>query len=131
MLSDAAAIIARQLFPTIDLSFCGKKRDAKNTNELANVKAGDQISFDLVVTGDDGWIEKVSRIGQTNLGAEAGQTNEVPHFRQVRDVDPLGVGDQMPDYPFVTAEGNPIKLSDLKGQAIGITFFFTRCPFPT
>src|SRR5438034_10696681 len=37
--------------------------DAKNTNELANIKAGDRIKFDLVVTGDDGWIEKVMREG--------------------------------------------------------------------
>src|SRR4051794_23614980 len=28
--------------------------EAKNTNEIATVKAGDQITFDLVVTADDG-----------------------------------------------------------------------------
>src|SRR5690348_2511153 len=49
--------------------------DAKNTNELANVKAGDRITFDLVVTDTDGWIEHVARVGQAPV-AVAGDTNK-------------------------------------------------------
>jgi protein SCO1/2 len=103
--------------------------DAKNTNELANVKAGDQITFDMVVTGDDGWIEKVTRVGETPL--VTGDTNQGVAFSKSRVVEPLSVGDPAPDYPFVTEEGKSIRLSDFKGQALGITFIFTRCPFPT
>jgi protein SCO1/2 len=104
--------------------------DVKNTNEFAGIKVGDQISFDMVVTADDGWIEKVKRTGQTGLN-EPLSTNQIPHVRRVREVEPLSVGDVMPDYPFVTEEAKPIRLSDFKGQAIGFTFIFTRCPFPT
>ncbi len=103
--------------------------DVKNTNELAGVTVGDQITFDMVVTDDDGWIENVKRIGTAPI--EAAKTNDLKNFRRVRDVDPLAVGDVMPDYPFITEDGKTLRLSELKGQAVAFTFIFTRCPFPT
>jgi protein SCO1/2 len=103
--------------------------DVKNTNEFAGVKAGDQISFDMVVTDDDGWIENVKRLGEAPL--VSGDTNQGVTISKTRVVDPVSVGDAMPDYPFVTEEGKAIKLSDFKGKAVGLTFIFTRCPFPT
>jgi protein SCO1 len=103
--------------------------DAKNTNELAGLKAGDQITFDLVATDDDGWIENVKTVGKEPI--VTGDTNKGVTFTKTRVVDPLTVGDVVPNYPFVNEEGKAIKLSDFKGQALGITFIFTRCPFPT
>jgi len=103
--------------------------DVKDTNEFNGIKAGDKITFDLVITADDGWIERISRVGETNTFNTIA-TNAVPKMRRVRDVDQLSVGDKMPDYPFITEEKKPLKLSDLKGQAVAITFIFTRCPFP-
>ena len=52
-------------------------------------------------------------------------------MRLVREVEPLNVGDKMPDYSFTNSLGKKISLSDFKGQAVAITFLFTRCPFPT
>lgn len=104
--------------------------DVKNTNELAGVKAGDRIKFDLVVTGDDGWIEKVAREGES-APLVTGDTNKGVTFSKPRAVEPLSSGDPMPNYPFVNEEGKAIHISDFKGQALGITFIFTRCPFPT
>ena len=98
----------------------------KNTNELANLKAGDEVSFRMVVTGDDGWIENV-------LKTASAATNAAPvveSFRRVRNVEPLNLGDQMPNYRFVNEQGKEVKLSDFKGQAVALTFIFTRCPFP-
>jgi protein SCO1/2 len=103
--------------------------EAKNTNELAAVKVGDQITFDLVVTGDDGWIEKVVRVGEAPVQV-TGDTNQGVTFSKSRDVE-LAVGDPIPDYAFVNEEGKRIHFSDFKGRALGITFIFTRCPFPT
>ncbi|MBI3415252.1 MAG: SCO family protein [Verrucomicrobia bacterium] len=99
---------------------------ARNTNELARLHSGDAISFRMVVTDDDGWIENIVK-------TVAAVTNAVPvveSFRRVRNVEPLNLGDQMPDYPFVNEQGKAVKLSDFKGQAVALTFIFTRCPFP-
>lgn len=103
--------------------------DAKTTNELAGIKEGDQITFDLVATDDDGWIENVKRVGEEPM--VTGDTNQGVTFTKTRVVDPLSVGDVVPDYPFVNEQGKAIKLSDFKGKAVGLTFIFTRCPFPT
>ena len=103
--------------------------DVKDAKELAGVKVGDQVSFDMVVTDDDGWIENVKRLGEAPL--VSGDTNQGVRISRTHVVDPVSVGDVMPDYPFVTEEGKAIKLSDFKGKAVGLTFIFTRCPFPT
>ena len=34
-------------------------------------------------------------------------------------------------YKFTNELAQPVSLSDFQGQALGITFFFTRCPVPT
>jgi protein SCO1 len=46
-------------------------------------------------------------------------------------VEPLNAGDPIPDYKFTNQFGTPISLSQFKGQSLGFTFIFTRCPFPT
>jgi protein SCO1/2 len=104
--------------------------DTKNTNELASIKTGDRIKFDMVVTGDDGWIEKVQRESEA-APLVIGDTNKGVTFSKPRGVEPLSIGDPVPDYPFVDEQGKTIHLSNFKGQALGITFIFTRCPFPT
>jgi len=97
----------------------------KDTNELAKIKAGDVVSFRMHVQADDGWIDQVTIVGQTNA----------PHasasFRRVREVDPLKVGDMMPDYRFTNELAQAVNLKDFRGQAYAFTFIFTRCPFPT
>lgn len=100
--------------------------EAKNTNELQGLKAGDAISFRLVVTDDDGWIDQVKK-------SDAPPT-ELPSratFRRVRDVDPLKVGDVLPEYHFTNQLGDAVSLSSFKGEALAIDFIFTTCPFPT
>src|SRR6185503_14244849 len=36
--------------------------ETKNTNELQGLKAGDSISFRMIVTDDDGWIDQVKKL---------------------------------------------------------------------
>jgi protein SCO1/2 len=99
--------------------------DVKQTNELAGLSSGDQVTFQLVVTKDDGWVQNLQRIGVSSNAAPEHQS-----VRLVRDVEPLKVGDVMPDYSFTNSLGKRISLSDFKGEALAFTFIFTRCPFP-
>jgi protein SCO1 len=99
---------------------------AKNTNEINTLQPGDQISFRLVVTPEEGWIEQVRKL----RGAPANTLPAVGSFRRVREVDPLKVGDLMPDYSFTNELGEAVSLSGFKGKALALTFIFTRCPFP-
>ncbi|MCI0744581.1 MAG: SCO family protein, partial [Verrucomicrobia subdivision 3 bacterium] len=90
------------------------------------LQPGDNVTFRMIVTDEDGWIDRIKRLGTTSPVA-----NPPDSFRRVREVDPLKVGDVMPDYRFTNHLGQAVSLSDFKGQAVALTFIFTRCPFPT
>ncbi len=100
--------------------------EVRDTNELAGLKTGDQVSFRLLVTEKDGWIDQLTKLGSTHV-AEAPPRDP---FRRVRFVEPLNVGDQMPDYAFTNELRQAVHLAHFKGQALAFTFIYTRCPLP-
>lgn len=114
--------------------------DVKDKNELKGLQPGDWLNFQMVVTKDDGWIENLRKIPGA-APADAGKvitidstngTNAGPiTFRRSPIVEPLSLGDKVPDYKFTNQFGTPISLAQYQGRALGITFIFTRCPFPT
>ncbi|MCU0770517.1 MAG: SCO family protein [Verrucomicrobia bacterium] len=98
----------------------------RDTNALSGLIPGEEITFTMVVTADDAWIENIEKTGKAEniLPAGAG-------IRIVRDVEPLEAGDPLPDYAFVSERGQAIRLSQFRGQALALSFLFTRCPVPT
>src|SRR5436190_15394885 len=98
---------------------------AANTNELFGLAPGDPVSFRMVVTDKDGWIEQIRKTGP------AGAAPSNPSYRLARDVEPLNEGDLLPAYSFTNQFGNRFGTKDFQGQALAITFLFTRCPYPT
>ena len=101
--------------------------DVKEAGDLEGLAAGDQVEFRMIVTKDDGWIDQIRKVGQVDQ-----VSTELPStFRLVREVEPLKVGDPMPNYFFTNATGQAMSLHDYRGQPYAITFIFTRCPFPT
>src|SRR6266850_3993020 len=108
--------------PAMVMSF-----EAKEPKELVGLKAGDEVKFRMTVTDDDFWIDQIQKltVGNPNqLPSKAG----VFHFS--RDVEPLQVGDALPEYHFTNELGQAVSTGQFKGEAVGITFIFTRCPLP-
>jgi protein SCO1 len=100
--------------------------EVKDTNELAGLEAGDPVSFRMIIAGLDGWIDQIHKTGpKTNTPPTTGR------FRRVRDVEPLKEGDLLPEYRFTNQLGQAFSTAQFKGEALAITFLFTRCPFPT
>jgi protein SCO1 len=99
--------------------------DVVDTNEMAGIAPGDPISFRLVVTSTNGWVDQIRKTGvRTNLPPATGP------FRLVRDVEVLAAGDLLPEYHFTNEFNQPISTAQYKGEALAINFLFTRCPFP-
>ena len=99
--------------------------DVRDTNELAGLEAGDPVSFRLLVTDTEGWIDRIKKTGP--------KINALPTtgaFRVVRDVEPLNVGDVLPEYQFTNQFAKNFSTKDFQGQALAIEFLFTRCPLP-
>lgn len=42
----------------------------------------------------------------------------------------LEVGEPVPDFTMTSQDGKPVKLSDLRGNVVALTFIYTRCPLP-
>jgi protein SCO1/2 len=97
---------------------------ARDTNTLAGVSAGDEISFTLAVTGTDDWIENIRVISKTNAFGFSGP----PGWHVVEPE--LEVGDVLPDYEFTDENNQRVRFSDFRGCAVAFTFFFTSCPLP-
>ena len=93
----------------------------KDTNLLNNISAGDEITFNLVVTENDDWIENIQVVGKTNAPV-------MPTWRVVESE--LKIGDALPDFEFTGEDGKTFRFSDFRGNALAFTFFFTSCPLP-
>ncbi len=113
--------------------------EVRDSKELRGLKAGDVVAFRLWVTDTDGWIDQVRKIASTTnspvttVASSSEQSASPvlpPGIRIVRDVDPLAVGDALPDYHFTNQLGKAVSLGEFRGRALAITFVFTRCPFP-
>ncbi len=101
--------------------------EVRDTNELRGLQAGDAIGFQMIVAGNEAWIEHITKVN----AAHPKEAHSQLSFRVVRDVDPLNVGDALPEYRFTNELGRVITTKQFLGQAFAFTFFFTRCPYPT
>ena len=102
--------------------------EVRGTNELRGLAAGDSVAFRMLVTEDDGWIDQLKKLD----APKADVPPPLPQgIRIVRDVEPLEVGDLLPEYRFTNQSGKIISTQDYRGRALALTFIFTRCPFPT
>ena len=103
--------------------------NVRNTNELSGITAKDEITFTLVVTDDDEWVEKIHRIGRSNGGSKDAMSMAMKSPIEM-DRTELKAGDMLPDYMLTAEDGRLIRVSDFRGKAVAFTFFFTRCPLP-
>jgi protein SCO1 len=92
----------------------------KNPDELAGLKTGDKISFRLQVTKTESWVDQITRTGTVSIGQKPSAIQPAEKI----SAHPLR------DYHFTNELGQPVSLNDFHGQALAVTFFFTRCPLP-
>jgi len=113
-----------------------------NLKELTPLQKGDRISFQLHVTESESWIDQIriekpgqegpeSRVSRQKSEIGRGKTSA----NGVADVGQAGPPEIRPEhplmtYPFTNELGKAVSLAEFKGQALGIAFFFTRCPIP-
>ncbi len=99
----------------------------RDTNELRGITPGDSVSFRLNVTDDASWIDQVKRTGSSGVveppkppTSPTASTNQPGTF----------TWESIPEFALTNEFGQPVRLRDLKGRAVAMTFFFTLCPLP-
>ena len=99
-----------------------KVRDAKELNDL---RPGDEVSFRLHVTSTDSWVDQIVRVGTAPASEKPGKFSGLP-----AETPPASGKNPLWHYHFTNELGQPVSLSDFHGQALAVTFFYTRCPLP-
>jgi protein SCO1 len=97
---------------------------ARKRRELAGLIPGDLISFRLNVTAQDGWIDQVKVLGAPASAPQLLAPRTLP------DLDPIQPGQPLPDATLTDEQGRAFDLRSYRGNAVAITFIFTRCPYP-
>jgi protein SCO1 len=124
--SDGKTVVVRHedipgFMPKMTMEF-----DTRATNELAGLKPGDAITFNVRATEEESWIENI-RPATTNDMAPLPPPESSAALLHIAKMKP---GDVLPDTDLLAEDGRALKLSDFKGQALAFTFIFTRCPLP-
>jgi protein SCO1/2 len=94
--------------------------------ELKGLQAGDRISFRLQVTETQSWIDRIARTGTARSPSAEPRGVVAPETR----ADVAARRHPLLDYKFTNELSQAVSLGDFRGQAVAITFFFTRCPLP-
>ena len=94
----------------------------RSKDEMNKVKPGDEITADIIVPqGDESpYIQNIVVV-KKSTGA--------PSPTATTDHEPQP-GDTVPDFALIDQNGKRIHLSSYRGDALLITFIYTRCPFP-
>ncbi len=93
----------------------------RDSGELAGLRPGDKVIFQLHVTTTESWVDQITRIGRVPL---VESEPPPPETQPVHGRNPLWY------YKFTNELGQAVSLSDFHGQALAVTFIYTRCPLP-
>jgi protein SCO1/2 len=97
----------------------------KELEPFKTLEVGDRISFRLHVTEEESWIDGISKVG-----AAVAENGEPKRATPPTDAQPASEVHPLLLYHFTNELGQAVSLADFRGQALAITFFFTRCPIP-
>jgi protein SCO1/2 len=94
----------------------------KDANIASELHPSDVITADLLVPQDpnaDFLLDHIVVVAQAK-----------PDYRPAVQYHVPTAGDQVPDFKLKNQDGRAIRLAQFKGQALLVTFIYTRCPLP-
>jgi len=99
----------------------------KNVFEI--IRKGDEIKFELNVTDKESWIEQIDVVLRPKR-EQLSIKNEPTNSLTLEEIEPLRVGDELPNYSLINQENKKIQLTSFRGRILVFTFMYTRCPIP-
>ncbi len=83
---------------------------------------GDLVRATLIVTDEEAWLSTLEKTGWAPFPEKA--EGERKTFSLLKP------GEAVPDATLVDQQGQPFRLSSLRGSPVLLTFIYTRCPLP-
>ena len=103
--------------------------DVRDASNLAPLKPGDEVTFTVRATADDGWIEGLT-VSAPAQAAASPSTNPPPAAdRAVADSEPLFPGDPLPSIALTNELVRPVTFQQYRGQVVAFTFFYVYIAF--
>ena len=103
---------------------------AKDSTQLDGLDVGDAIGFRLRTNADSTWITGVERLPDSAVARHPAGA-PAPRRPESSERLPIRVGARVPAFTLSRDQnGEPVQLSDYAGQALVLTFIYTRCPLP-
>ena len=101
----------------------------KDKSLLEDVRPGDEVEGPLRVEFEGDEVKEIDLTDLTVIRPSMGEPSEaeVPSEAPARTLRP---GEPVPDFAMTTQDGSTLRLSDLKGEVVVLTFVYTRCPSP-
>lgn len=89
---------------------------------------GDRVEAKLVVDGGNYWLEQILTKGFVATPAAGASAGAVVTPEPNRG---MAVGDPVPDFALTDQTGRTVRLSQMRGSPVAVTFLYTRCPIAT
>jgi len=106
----------------------------KNRQVLDDVHPGDEVEGTLRIDRENGEVrdyELTDLVVARPAPAPSLSLNLAGGKAELKEaVRPLKPGERVPDFTVTDEDGKTLKLSDLRGKAVALTFIYTRCPLP-
>ena len=105
-------------------------KDRSNLDEIA---AGDEVEGPFEVVRERGAVKDYNllRLEVTNPAPRSLKVDPATGKATLVAKPPiLRPGEAVPDFAVTTQDGTPLRLSDLRGKVVVLTFIYTRCPLP-
>jgi protein SCO1/2 len=118
--------------PAMTMPFTLKEAEAAAFDDL---RVGDEVEGTLRVAKAGGEVADYELLGLvvTRPATAPGLSLQIGPDGQAQ-VTPtpalLRPGDLVPDFTMTTQDGKTLRLSDLRGKVVVLTFIYTRCPLP-
>jgi len=106
----------------------------KDRGLLADLRAGDEVEGTLRVETRGGVVTdyELTDLAVSKPAPRQAMVIDLSQGKlQLRTLPRLlEVGDQVPDFAMTMQDGKVVRLSDLRGKVVAVTFIYTRCPLP-
>jgi protein SCO1/2 len=109
--------------PAMTMPFSLKGQDI-----LEDLQAGDRVEGKLRIRGDESDLIDLTVTEMATPTFRLDTSGGSATLRAARPV--LKPGEAVPDFSMTTQDGKTLRLSDLRGDVVALTFIYTRCPVP-
>jgi protein SCO1/2 len=91
----------------------------RNGKDLGSLAPGDSLSAELIVQGNDYWLDNIRVTQKAAASPPAKNAFHMP-----------SPGEEVPDFKLLNQGGQHVSLTQYRGKVLMLTFIYTRCPFP-